>query len=185
MFISQTRQKLDKDYDDLENDIHIGIGTIIEPHAIIYPNVTIGNNCVVATCAVIKQHTKIGEHSIFGTLSNSDGNVKIGNWTTVQGQCLLGYGTRIGNNCFIGPCFMSINTKAIGDKNSKFGYPNTTDMPRYQPIVKDNVKIGARVSLMPGVTIGKYAIIDAGSFITKSISEGAHVRSVGITASKI
>ena len=92
-----------------------------EPHAVIYPNVEIGNDCIIATSAVIKSHTKIGKHSIFGTLSNSEGSVEIGSWTTIQSQCHLGEGTRIGNNCFIGPLFMAINTKKT---YRKFGYPN-------------------------------------------------------------
>ena len=52
------------------------------------PNVEIGNDCIIATSAVIKSHTKIGKHSIFGTLSNSEGSVEIGSWTTIQSQIL-------------------------------------------------------------------------------------------------
>ena len=78
MYISKTRIKLEKKYHDLKNQISIGEGTIIEPHAVIYPNVEIGNDCIIATSAVIKSHTKIGKHSIFGTLSNSEGSVEIG-----------------------------------------------------------------------------------------------------------
>ena len=79
MYISKTRIKLEKKYHDLKNQISIGEGTIIEPHAVIYPNVEIGNDCIIATSAVIKSHTKIGKHSIFGTLSNSEGSVLL-NW---------------------------------------------------------------------------------------------------------
>ena len=180
MYISKTRIKLEKKYHDLKNQISIGEGTIIEPHAVIYPNVEIGNDCIIATSAVIKSHTKIGKHSIFGTLSNSEGSVEIGSWTTIQSQCHLGEGTRIGNNCFIGPLFMAINTKKIGDKNSKFGYPNTTDMPREPSVIEDDVQLGARVSIMPGITVGKCAIVDAGSFLVKSVKAGSHVRSSNI-----
>ena len=129
MYISKTRIKLEKKYHDLKNQISIGEGTIIEPHAVIYPNVEIGNDCIIATSAVIKSHTKIGKHSIFGTLSNSEGSVEIGSWTTIQSQCHLGEGTRIGNNCFIGPLFMATQKKlenrcrAICDNIKKKRHP--------------------------------------------------------------
>ena len=80
---------------------------------------------------------------------------------------------------------MSINTKKIGAENSKFGYPNTTDMPRNPPIIEDGVQLGARVSIMPGITVGKCAIVDAGSFITKSVKAESHVRSSNIAASEL
>lgn len=38
--------------------------------------------------------------------------------------------------------------------------------------IEDNAFIGARALIMPGVTIGKNAIVAAGSVVTKSIPEG-------------
>ncbi|WP_253187069.1 DapH/DapD/GlmU-related protein [Paenibacillus sp. GP183] len=39
--------------------------------------------------------------------------------------------------------------------------------------IEDNVFIGARALIMPGVTIGKNSIVAAGSIVTKSIPEGS------------
>lgn len=41
--------------------------------------------------------------------------------------------------------------------------------------IEDNVFIGARAIIMPGVTIGKNSLIAAGSIVTKSIPEGSIV----------
>ena len=38
--------------------------------------------------------------------------------------------------------------------------------------IEDNAFIGARALIMPGVTIGKNAIVAAGSIVTKSVPEG-------------
>lgn len=182
MYISKTREKLDEIYNDPKNKIKIGKGTILEPNVIIYPDVDIGSDCIIGTSAVIKPHTTIGDHSIFGTLSLSEGNVKIGNWTTIYAQCHLTDGITIGDNCFIGAFFVNSNTANIGEKHAKFGYPNSTNMPRVNTIIEDNVKIGIRVTTIPGIVIEKYAVIDAGSFITKRVPQGAHIRSVNIAA---
>lgn len=37
--------------------------------------------------AALKPYTTIGDHCIFGTMSVTEGNVKIGSWTTVHSQC--------------------------------------------------------------------------------------------------
>ncbi|TLS35768.1 acyltransferase [Pseudalkalibacillus caeni] len=41
--------------------------------------------------------------------------------------------------------------------------------------IDDNVFIGARALIMPGVTIGKKSIVAAGSIVTKSVPEGSVV----------
>jgi len=42
-------------------------------------------------------------------------------------------------------------------------------------VIEDNVFIGARAIVMPGVTIGRNSIVAAGSVVTKSVSEGCIV----------
>lgn len=41
--------------------------------------------------------------------------------------------------------------------------------------IEDNVFVGARALIMPGVTIGKNSIVAAGSIVTKSVPEGTIV----------
>ena len=58
MYISKTRIKLEKKYHDLENQISIGEGTIIEPHVVIYPNVEIGSDCIISHICCHKTRTQ-------------------------------------------------------------------------------------------------------------------------------
>jgi acetyltransferase-like isoleucine patch superfamily enzyme len=81
---------------------------------------------------------------------------------------------KIGNNVFIGPLFYSANTPEISE--GKFGYPNTTNDPRYGPIVEDGVRIGENVGLAPGVIIGTGSLIDMSCLITKNVPSNSHVR---------
>jgi maltose O-acetyltransferase len=45
------------------------------------------------------------------------------------------------------------------------------DIPPKEVVIHDDVWIGARVIILPGVTIGKGAIIGAGSVVTKNVRE--------------
>lgn len=52
-------------------------------------------------------------------------------------------------------------------------YLNYTKIAKIK--IEDNVFVGVRAIIMPGVSIAKYAIVAAGSVVTKSIPEGAIV----------
>ena len=71
----------------------------------------------------------------------------------------------IGNHCFIGPnCgFYTANHPLVAsDRN--LGYEIAKPI-----IIEDNVWIGADVTILPGVTIGKGSVIGAKSLVTKDV----------------
>ena len=167
-------RKFSREYFDEESGIRVGKNTKMEPGVIIYDDCEIGRDCIIGTSAVLKSDTKIGDHTIFGTLSTSEGNAEIGSWTTIHSQCHVTWGMKIGSNVFIAPFFYTANTPEMSV--GKFGYPNTTDDPRYPPIVKDGVRIGENVGLSPGVQIGEGSLIDMCCLITKNVPPNSHVR---------
>lgn len=114
-------------------------------------------------------------------------NIYIGHNTILKGyyknNMIIRSNTWIGQNCFfhsaggleigeavgIGPC-VKIITSAHTDSD--------LDLPvLYQPlefqkvILKDGCDIGVNSTILPGVTIGKGAIIGAGSVVTRDIPD--------------
>lgn len=73
---------------------------------------------------------------------------------------------KIGNNVTIAPQAYLLTHDASTKKNLNFTKVGTIT-------IEDNVFIGARAVIMPGVTIGKNSIVGAGSIVTKSIPEGS------------
>jgi len=150
----------------------------IEPGCVIYEHVKIGEASIVGANAVLRPYTQIGHHSIFGTLSCSEGHNDIGNYTTIHAQCHITQGVHIGNNCFIAPFFIASNTPSITPNtlNDHFG----TDGPHYVKIkhtyIEDNVRIGINVHMIPGLRIGHHALIDQDCLITKDVSPWSHIR---------
>jgi len=85
---------------------------------------------------------------------------QIGHRCKIQAFVFIPEGVVIGNNVFIGPhvCFTNDKyPKAVGEWELK-----TT-------IIEDNVSIGANSTILPGVVIGKGALIGAGSVVTKDV----------------
>lgn len=145
----------------------------IEPGAVIYDNVYIGEGSIIGANAVLRPVTYIGKHSIFGTLSCSEGKNKIGDYTTVHAQCHITQHVTIGDNVFIAPFFIATNTPYI--TAGKHG----ADGPSYDvllTVIENNVRIGSNVRMTPGLTIGHDAIIDMDCLLTKDVPPYAHIR---------
>jgi acetyltransferase-like isoleucine patch superfamily enzyme len=123
--------------------INIGEGTTIWQFAVVLPRAVIGKNCNI-NC-----HTFI------------ENDVKIGDRVTVKSGVFIWDGIEIGDDVFLGP-----NVTFINDK-----YPRSKQYPqKFQDTRIDNfVSIGANSTIMGGIHIGEYALIAAGSLVTKDV----------------
>jgi len=95
------------------------------------------------------------------------------------GDVLIGDRTRIGmSNVLIGP--VTIGNDVMLAQNIvlsglNHGYQDITITPHKQPVTKnkiiieDEVWIGANSVIIAGVTIGKHAVVAAGSVVTKNV----------------
>lgn len=120
----------------------IGNGTNIWQNCVILPNAKIGCNCnICANCFI-------------------ENDVVIGNNVTIKCGVSIWDGITIGNDVFIGP--------SVAFTNDKF--PRSKKMPPVfaKTIIEHGASIGANATILP-VKIGKYAMIGAGSVITKDV----------------
>lgn len=124
----------------------IGEGTVVWQFAVILPQARIGSNCNV-NC-----HTFI------------ENDVVIGDNCTIKSGVYLWDGLQLGNHVFIGP-----NVSFTNDK-----YPRSKQYPEafQQTVIEDSVSIGAGSVILGGITIGRGALIGAGSLVTKSVPAG-------------
>jgi len=125
---------------------NIGENTTIWQYTIVLEKAIIGNNC------------NINSHCFI------ENNVVIGDNTTVKCGVYLWDGITMGNNVFIGPNVTFTNDKFPHSKV----YPET-----FQKImIEDMVSVGAGSIILGGVSLGKGAMIGAGSLVTKDVPEG-------------
>ncbi|ENQ3078074.1 acyltransferase [Bacillus sp. WLY-B-L8] len=98
--------------------------------------------------------------------------MKIGNNCSIQPGVIFDYShcwlIRIGNNVTIAPQAYLLAHDASTKRLN--GYTKVASIT-----IEDNVFIGARALIMPGVTVGKNSIVAAGSIVTKSVPEGSIV----------
>lgn len=96
-----------------------------------------------------------------------ENNVVIGNNVTIKNGVQIWDGVTVEDDVFIGP-----NVTFCNDKYPRSGNTNFELLPTK---VMKGSSIGANSTILPGVEIGRFAIVGAGSVVTKNVPEGATV----------
>lgn len=121
----------------------------------------IGKGTIIWQFAIILEGAKIGENCNINCHTFIENNVILGDNVTIKSGVYLWDGIEIGDNVFLGP-----NVTFVNDK-----YPRSKQYPEeFQSTkIEKSVSIGANATILGGVQIGEYALIGAGSVVTKSI----------------
>jgi len=122
---------------------------------------TIGEDTVIWQFCVILENAKIGSNCNINFNVFIENDVIIGNNVTIKSGVQLWNGLRIGNNVFIGPNATFTNDLLPRSKQYLETYKKT--------IIEEGASIGANATIIAGIRIGCFAMIGAGSVITKNI----------------
>jgi maltose O-acetyltransferase len=115
---------------------------------------------------------------------NHPENIKMGARTNINRYCMIWAGDNakvtIGRDCLTGP-----GVTIIASRYNVKGHDIIRSYPPYEKdvIIEDDVWLGANVVVLPGVKIGKGAIVGAGSVVTKDVEP--YSVNVGVPAEKI
>jgi len=127
----------------------IGKGTRIWAFAHILPGAVIGENCNICDQTFIENDVIVGDN------------------VTIKSGVQIWDGLRIKNNVFIGP-----NATFTNDL-----YPRSKVYPEefIKTCLEEGASIGANATIICGITIGEWAVIGAGSVVTKNVPDYALV----------
>jgi bifunctional UDP-N-acetylglucosamine pyrophosphorylase/glucosamine-1-phosphate N-acetyltransferase len=141
----------------------IGVDTIIYPNTIIEKDVEIGENCSIGPFARIRPGTRLDSGAQIGTFVELV-RTKVGSGCKIKHRSYLGDAI-LGKNINIGAGTITANF------DGKF---------KNKTVIKDNAFIGVGSILIAPVSIGKNAIVGAGSVVTKrhDVTDGKTVAGV-------
>jgi acetyltransferase-like isoleucine patch superfamily enzyme len=137
----------------------IGNDSIIRSFTTIYEDVAIGNYFQTGHHAIIRENSKIGHHTTFGSFSELPGKSSIGNYVRIHSKVMLSENNIIDDFVWIFPFVVITNVK----------HPPIGEFQ--QTHIKEYAQIFAHAILLPGLTIGKNAIIGAGTLVTKNVDD--------------
>ncbi len=144
--------------------------------AIIDDGATIGEGSKVWHWAHICAGAKIGNNCVFGQNVFVGNKVKIGNQVKIQNNVSVYDNVILEDDVFCGPSMVFtnvINPRANIERKDEF---KTTT-------IKKGATLGANCTIICGNTIGKYAMVGAGSVVTKDVK--AHALIVGVPGKQI
>ena len=141
-------------------------GVTIHPTATVDEGAVIGKGTKVWHYAHVRGSAVIGENCIFGHCSYVDANVKVGSNVKVGNKASIFQGVTIEDDAFIGPHVAFTNDMR---PRSLGGWKIT------KTLVKKGASIGCNSTIVCGNTIGEYAMVGAGSVVTKDVPPHALV----------
>ncbi|WP_341201696.1 hypothetical protein [Planomicrobium okeanokoites] len=137
----------------------IGENTVIRSHSVIYEDVIIGHEFQSGHRVTIREGTRIGHNSSLGTLCDLQGNLSIGNFVRLHSNVHVGQMSLIEDYVWIYPYVVLTNDP----------YPPMNNLKGVT--VRKYAQITTSAIIMPGVEIGKNALIGAGSLVRKNVPE--------------
>lgn len=148
----------------------------LEPGCVISPKVmSIGSGSIIGAGTVIMEGVSIGKNTIIGPLNVIEARAKIGDNVTIGPHGVIARNTVIENNVFIGPHFSCANDRFISDSEHGTS-PNKPPFKEYPIHLKEYCRLGTRVTLAPGVVIGKHAYVKMCTFVKEEIGDNEVVR---------
>lgn len=148
-------------------DCEVDINVVFIGDVVLGDNVKILPNCVIEN-ANIQNNASIGPFAHIRPETNIGENAKIGNFVEVK-KSTIGKNSKISHLSYIGDSTVG-NDVNIGAGVITCNYDGKN---KHQTIVGDGAFIGSDSQLIAPVSIGKNAIIGAGSTITKDTPDNA------------
>ena len=147
----------------------------IHKTAEIEKNIIIGENTKIWHYAHVREGTKIGANCILGKNVYIDFECVIGDNCKIQNNSSIYHKTIIEDGVFIGPHVIITNDKNPRAIDSKGNLKSAKDWKSGSVYIKYGASIGAGSIILPDITIGKFAMIGAGSVVTNNVPDFALV----------
>jgi len=144
-----------KDYSN--PPLNIGKGSVIRSGTIIYASTITGENFQTGHRAIIREYSFFGDNCSFGSLSQSDGHIKVGNNCRFHNNVFIASHTTIEDAVQFYPMSCTVDSLHPPCQKGREG-----------PHFETGVIVGAKALILPRVRIGAGSVIAGGSIVTAS-----------------
>jgi UDP-2-acetamido-3-amino-2,3-dideoxy-glucuronate N-acetyltransferase len=145
---------------DVDESAVLGSGTTIWHLAQIREGAALGRDCIVGRGAYVGPRVKIGD------------NVKLQNYALVYEPAVLE------DAVFIGPGAVLTNDLFPRSVDVTGTLKRPADWDALGVLVREGASLGARSVIVPGCTIGRWALVAAGAVVTRDVPDFALVAGV-------
>jgi len=147
----------------------------IHPSATVSEQAMIGTKTQVWNQCQVREDVVIGKNCILGKDVYVDFGVQIGDNVKIQNGSYVYHGTTIESGVFVGPGVIFTNDKLPRAINPDGSIKGNDDWVVGETRVMYGASVGAGSVILTGITIGRFALIGAGSVVTQNVPEHALV----------
>ena len=155
----------------------------VHPTAEVAPDAAIGDGTSIWNQAQVREGARIGSRCIIGKNVYVDAGVVIGDDVKVQNNVSLFRGVTIEDGVFIGPHVCFTNDRVPRAINRDGSLKTDADWHVSPILVRRGAALGANSTVLPGVTIERWAMVGSGSVVTRDVA--AHELVAGNPARRI
>ncbi|MFF2271625.1 acyltransferase [Agromyces sp. NPDC058136] len=147
------------------------------------PTANIGDGTRIWHLSQLREHTVVGADCIIGRAVYIGPGVVIGDRCKLQNFALVYEPAVLEDGVFVGPAVVFTNDEYPRAVNPDGSLKSSDDWQPVGVTVREGASIGARAVCIAPVTIGRWALVAAGSVVTKDVP--AHALVVGAPARRV
>ncbi len=142
----------------------IGENATLRSHTVIYAGNFIGNDFQTGHGVLIREMNQIGDDVSIGSHSIIEHHVRLGNRVRLHSGVFIPEFSVLEDDSWVGPHVVFTNALYPLSPSAKANLAG--------PHIMQGAKIGANSTLLPGVVIGRNALIGAGSVVVRDVPDG-------------
>jgi len=145
-------------------ELRIGADAHIRSHTVIYAGNVVGDRFQTGHGVLVRESNEIGD------------DVSIGSHAVVEHHVRIAHGCRIHSNAFI-PEYSVLEAGAwVGPNvvltNAVYPLGHGSKENLRGPILREGAKVGANATVLPGIVIGRDALVGAGAVVVHDVPDG-------------
>jgi UDP-2-acetamido-3-amino-2,3-dideoxy-glucuronate N-acetyltransferase len=152
------------------------MSTYIHPTADVSADAVIGDGTKVWNEAQVRERARIGRECILGKGVYVENDVVVGDRCKIQNRASLFKGVTLEDGVFVGPHVIFANDIYPRAVNPDGSLKGDADWQVTPTLVRHGASIGAGAVVLPGVTVGPWALVAAGAVVTTDVPAHALVR---------
>jgi UDP-2-acetamido-3-amino-2,3-dideoxy-glucuronate N-acetyltransferase len=143
----------------------------IHPTADVSKDAEVGAGTQIWHQAQVREGAVIGKRCILGKGAYVDKGVKIGDFCKLQNGVFVFHGFNLEDGVFLGPGVMLLNDKHPRAINPDGTAKADTDWTASEGVVEYGAAVGGGAVILPGVRIGRMAVVGSGAVVTRDVPE--------------
>lgn len=131
----------------------------------------IGDGTKIWHQAQVREGATVGKNCILGKGAYIDKDVRVGDNCKLQNGVFVFHGFNLEGGVFIGPGAMLLNDKHPRAINPDGSPKDESNWVASEGVVGYGAAIGGGAVILPGVSIGRWALVGSGAVVTRTVPE--------------